>query len=328
MKLRKSMTALLAAAVLAGCGTSSEGETPSPEVKETAAAESSAEAVPSAEAEEQTPAQYAGFHRGETVYDDNGILITLKDISEESGKVRVSLDVKNDTDGTVRVNVTEGFFNNCPAEKSGKTGEDIDAGQEGTVKAAFSQMYFQFYMDDEPDVIDLDLSVWNLADNQMLDQRTVTLYSDSYSGETDPAASMEPLGETGGSLPVKFYKAGEADLPIYFCGLPSAVPAHSLARLSAPGVINPNCAGWESGGHWYVIYFREDSEEVHRYTADTVVFNEGEEEGVSFFCGSYPGRGNFITVGIPAGMNAADVTSLSFTLRVDERESVEVNWPF
>ncbi len=333
MLSKRNMICILGALLLAGCGSPAA---PAPADKTPAAEEQAAVSAktpkPAAAAAPQQNTAYAGFTRGQTLYEANDVLITLADITDEPPYVTVSLDVENKTGSTVRVNVMRGFFDGFEAPRNARGNSDVGPGEKKTLSMDFDQLYFPYYIEGEAGLIDLYLELWDLDKTNLFDKCTVSMTSGNSSGGFDPAGSMRPLGS--GEHAVKLYQAGAGYLSVFYCGIPSSLPLSGLALLSPPrkirsSFIHPNCAGRVDGDYFYVICFEETSDESHLYTAENIKIN-GESTELGQYGGvrSFPGKGGFWYVGIPAGLDPEEVRSLSFTISCDNQQIDEVTWTF
>ena len=331
MKIQKSILVLMSAVMLMGCGSSSS-ETPAEQPEEEAPAETAKPAAAPAAAKTPAPdSRYSGFETGQTVYDDNNILITLAEIEDDGRSTNVYLDIENNTDTTVRVNVKAGYFDNCIAERHTYRGNDFAPGDKDTNEACFYNRYFKFYMEDAPQMIDLDLEIWDLDGNTVIDRCTASLKSKKAADAVDPSAYMTLLAEISDPHTVQFYQAGADEMILQVCSVPFSAPGHSHALLSVlvkPELtfIHPSCMGKMDGNYYFVLYFEEPTDQSHYYYASNIMVN-GEPFEQTYTCMSFPGRGNFLVVGIPKDMAPEDVTSLTFSLYCDNGTPVQVEWP-
>ena len=328
MKHSKTMILLLSGLLLTGC--SSGSKTPE---------SGSADPAPAKETEQQKPAEetaapkdkYAGFQKGQAVYDDNDVVIKLKEISDDKSYLNVEFDVENNMSGKLRINIQNIFVDNCAAVIRRMPGNDLAPGEKGTLNEEIEMSYFPFYIEDVPSVIDLQMDIWDLDQNKKIDQRTVSLSSDP-SRIPHPEEHMTLLGEMHEPHEIRYYKASEADMHDSTCYAPQALPAHALALRQMPEklrqtFIHPSCMGRTWGDHFYIIYFEETDDESHTYEVNNITFN-GKTVDYHPQIVSIPGRGSFIRFGIPDDMKQEDVTSLTFTITCDGGSPVDIDWVF
>ncbi len=332
MKLKKPMILLLAGLLLTGCGKASDTADNTPQ-------SAGSDPAPVQEAEQQEPAKetpaaedkYAGFQAGQTVYDDHDVVIRLKKISDDKSYMKVTFDVENNMSGTLRINIQNAFIDNCTVGRNKKGAHDLKPGEKGTLQDEYDMSYFPFFIQDAPSVIDLEMDIWDLDQNKVVDKCAVSLRSDR-AQELHPEASMTLLGEMHEPHEIRYYQASEADMIDSTCYAPQALPIKALALRKMPeklrpAFIHPSCAGRTWGDHFYIIYFEETDDESHRYEVTNISFN-GKTVQYTPSAKSFPGRGSFIRIGIPDDMEPGDVTSLTFTITCDGGSPVDVEWIF
>ncbi|MBQ6489233.1 MAG: hypothetical protein IJI75_08385 [Solobacterium sp.] len=332
MKHTKPMILLLSGLLLTGCSSGSKTPANTPET-------GSSDPAPTQKAEQQKPAketaaakdQYAGFQIGQTVYDDNDIVIQLKKISDDKSYLTVEFDVENNMSGKLRINVQNIFVDNCTAVRRRMPGNDLAPGEKGTLKEEIEMSYFPFYIEDAPSMIDLQMDIWDLDQNRVVDKCSVSLNSDP-ARIPHPEELMTLLGEMHEPHEIKYYKASEADMYDSTCYMPQALPARALALRQMPEklrqtFIHPSCMGRNWGDHFYIIYFEETDDESHTYEVINITFN-GKTVDYHPSIVSIPGRGSFIRFGIPDDMEQEDVTSLTFTITCDGGSPVDIDWIF
>ena len=332
MKHTKTMILLLSGLLLTGCSSGSKTPANTPEA-------GSSDPAPTQEAEQQKPAEkkdaakdkYTGFQTGQTVYDENDVVIRLKKISDDKSYLKVEFNVENNMSGKLRINIQNAFVDNCTAERRRMPDGDLAPGEKGTLSEEIEMSYFPFYIEDAPTMIDLQLDIWDLDQNHVVDKCTVSLNSDP-SRIPHPEEHMTLLGEMHEPHEIKYYKASEADMFDSTCYVPQALPAHALALRQMPEklrqtFIHPSCMGRSWGDHFYIIYFEETDDESHTYEVINITFN-GKTVDYHPVIVSIPGRGSFIRFGIPDDMEQGDVTSLTFTITCDGGSPVDIDWVF